>query len=85
MRLDALAPAGENRCVHIERTRDNVFTVVATGQELSALVGAARMSLDVMQQGAERPPRAAIEQLDGVLRDFDRALARLSGTAPAGS
>jgi hypothetical protein len=33
--------------MRVERVRDNVFTVTATGQELSALVAGARMALDV--------------------------------------
>jgi hypothetical protein len=32
--------------VHIEPSRENVFTVTATGQELSALVAGARMALE---------------------------------------
>jgi hypothetical protein len=70
--------------MHVERTRDNVFTVVATGQELSALVAGARMSLEAMQAAPQPPPAEATELLEGVLRDFDRARARLSDEPPAG-
>jgi hypothetical protein len=65
--------------VQIEQTRDNVFTVTATSQELSALVAAARMALDAMRAAPEPPPSEALEILDRVLADFDRARSRLSG------
>jgi hypothetical protein len=68
--------------MHVERTRENVFTVVATGQELSALVAGARMSLEAMLAAPEPPPAEAMELLERVLRDFDRARARLAGAEP---
>jgi hypothetical protein len=68
--------------MHVERTRENVFTVVATGQELSALVAGARMSLEVMQAGPQPPPAEATQLLEAVLRDFDRARARLAEADP---
>ena len=67
MAIDLLARATENGRVHIEHTRENVFTVVATGQELSALIAAGRMALDVMRAGSDRPPREATEHLERVL------------------
>jgi hypothetical protein len=68
--------------VRIEQTRANVFTVVATGQELAALVAGARMSLDVMRRAPQPPPAEAVETLERVLRDFDRARGRLGGDDP---
>jgi hypothetical protein len=65
--------------VRIERTRENVFTVVATSQELSALVAAARMALDAMRRAPQPPPPEAVELLDRVLADYDGARARLAG------
>jgi hypothetical protein len=65
--------------MRIEPTRDNVFTVVATSQELSALVAAARMALDAMRRAPQPPPREAVDLLERVLADYDRALARLGG------
>jgi hypothetical protein len=65
--------------MRVERTRENVFTVVATGPELSALIAAARMSLDVMHSAPEPVPGEAIELLERVLRDFDDARGRLAG------
>jgi hypothetical protein len=64
--------------MRVERTRDNVFTVEATSQELSALIAGARMSLDVMKSRPELAPSDAIEMLERVLEDFDRARERLS-------
>jgi hypothetical protein len=64
--------------MRIESTRDNVFTVTATSQELSALVAAARMALEAMRSAPEPPPPAAIETLERVLGDYDRARERLT-------
>ena len=54
----------------VERTRDNVFTVTATSQELSALVAAARMALDAMLDDPHAPVEA-IRLLERVLGDYD--------------
>jgi hypothetical protein len=70
--------------VRIERTRENVFTVVATAAELSALVAGARMSLDVMRSGPQPAPAEVVESLERVLSDFDRARARLASEDAAG-
>ena len=61
----------------VERTRENVFTVTATGSELSALVAGARLALDAMRASPDAPA-TAIELLARVLDDFDRARKRLS-------
>jgi hypothetical protein len=68
--------------MHVERTRENVFTVVATGQELSVLIAGARMSLEAMRTAPQQPPAEASELLERVLRDFDRARARLADHDP---
>jgi hypothetical protein len=73
-----------NGCVRIERSRENVFTVTATSQELSALVAGARMALEAMRAAPESPPPEAIEILDRVLRDFDLARERVAGGATGG-
>jgi hypothetical protein len=70
--------------MRIERSRENVFTVTATGQELSALVAGARMALAAMRTSPEPPPPEALETLERVLGEFDRARARLTGEPPAG-
>jgi hypothetical protein len=62
--------------VRVEQTRENVFTVEATSQELSALVAAARMSLEAMRGAPDPPPGPALDFLARVLDDFDRARAR---------
>ena len=69
--------------MRIERARENVLTVTATTQELSALVGAARMALEAMRSAPEPPPPAIIEALERVMSDFDRARERL-GEDPDG-
>jgi hypothetical protein len=63
--------------MRIEQTRENVFTVTATSQELSALVAAARMALEAMRAAPQPPPTEALEILERVLGDFDRARERL--------
>jgi hypothetical protein len=70
--------------VRIEQTRDNVFTVVATSQELAALVAAARMALEAMRAAPQPPPAEAVETLERVLGDYDRARSRLIADGPAG-
>jgi hypothetical protein len=62
--------------MRIERARENVFTVTATSQELSALVAAARMAFEAMRSAPEPPPRAVLDALERVLSDFDRARSR---------
>ena len=63
--------------MRIERARENVFTVTATSQELSALVAAARMAFEAMSSAPEPPPAVVLDALEGVLSDFDRARNRL--------
>ena len=82
----APSPAGavrQNRGVRVERNRENVFTVTATGQELSALVAGARLALDAMRASADAPA-TAIELLGRVLDDFDRSRERLAEPPPNG-
>jgi hypothetical protein len=73
-----------NVFVRIERSRENVFTVTATSQELSALVAGARMALEAMRAAPEPPPQEAVEILERALRDFDSARTRLGGGPPSG-
>jgi hypothetical protein len=67
----------------MERIRENVFTVTATGQELSALLAGARLALDAMRASPDAPA-TAIELLARVLDDFDRARERLQKAPPPG-
>jgi hypothetical protein len=62
--------------VKLERVRPNVFTVTLASQELSALVAAARMAMEVMEHDLNAPPEAR-ELLARVLRDYDAARERL--------
>jgi cob(I)alamin adenosyltransferase len=62
--------------VKLERTRDNVFELTGTAQELSALVGAARMSLEAMEQD-DRAPTELVDLLRRILREYDASLERL--------
>ena len=64
--------------MRVEHTRANVFTLVATSQEISALVAAARMSLDIMRSSPDQAPREAVETLERVLQDFDDARSRMT-------
>jgi hypothetical protein len=59
--------------VKVEQTRPNVFTLTATSHELSALIAAARITLDAMRDDPAAPP-ALIESLERILRDYDAAL-----------
>ena len=69
--------------MRVERPRENVFTVTATGQELSALIAGARLALDVMRASPDAPA-TAVELLEHVLDDFDRARGRLASPPPDG-
>jgi hypothetical protein len=69
--------------MRVERTRENIFTLTATGQELSALIAGARLALDAMRASPDAPA-SAIELLEHVLDDFDRARERLSEPPPDG-
>jgi ABC-type transporter Mla subunit MlaD len=69
--------------VRVERARENVFTVTATGQELSALVAGARLALEAMR-ASDEAPASATDLLGRVLDDFDRARERLAQPPPNG-
>ena len=63
----------------LDQIRPNVFTLRATSQELSALVAAARMALELMR-GDPGAPAETLELLTRVLNDYDRALVRQKET-----
>jgi hypothetical protein len=81
--LATLVRRVENVGVRVQRTRDNVFQLSATAQELSALIAGARLALDVMRS-APAPSASAIELLERVLGDFDRSRERLFDPPPGG-
>ena len=60
----------------LEQIRENVFTLTLASQELSALVAAGRMALDVMEHDPDAPPEARA-LLTRVLSDYDTARTRL--------
>ena len=66
--------------MRIERSRENVFTLTATSQELSALIAAARMALDALRSAPEPPPAEAVDTLERVLHDYDLARERLGSS-----
>ena len=84
MKTQAGGGTRHNVPVHIERSRENVFMVTATSQELSALVAGARMALEAMRSAPEPPPPEAVEILERVLREFDAARERLTAVPPDG-
>jgi hypothetical protein len=65
----------EGASLKLDQIRPNVFTLRATSEELSALVAAARMALDLMRSDPGAPAET-LELLTRVLGDYDRALAR---------
>jgi hypothetical protein len=64
-----------SRPVKVDRPRPNVYSLTGTSQELGALVAAARMVLDILRTDPNAP-KDAIPHLEGVLADWDAALAR---------
>lgn len=70
--------------MRIDQSRENVFTVTATSQELAALVAGARMALEAMRSAPEPPPPSAVEVLERVLREFDAARERFTAAPPDG-
>lgn len=67
--------------MRVTRTRANAVTLVATSQELSALVSGARMALALMRAdpGAPAEARDLVTLLARVLDDYDRARERPPG------
>jgi hypothetical protein len=68
--------------MHLERKRENVLTLTATSQELSALIAAARMAYGAMRSDADAVSEEAIETVGAVLRDYDRAREKLNKPTP---
>jgi len=65
--------------VKLEQVRPNVFRLTGTSIEVSVLVAAARMALDVMRQDPNAPPET-VELVERVLTDYDAARDGLEGT-----
>jgi hypothetical protein len=64
--------------MRVEQQRANVFTLTLTGQELSLLIAAGRMSLDAMR--TEGAPAETMAPLARVLADYDTAMRRDRGS-----
>lgn len=66
--------------MRVTRTRANIVTVVATSQELSALVSGARLALGVLEADPAAPEEARrlAVVLARVLSDYDTARERLT-------
>lgn len=64
--------------MRVTRIRPNAVTLVATSQELSALVSGARMALGLITADADAPPEARdlAGLLAAVLADYDAGVAR---------
>lgn len=71
--------------MRIQHARENVLTITVTTEELSALVGAARMALEAMRSAPEAPPPGVLALLERVMSDFDRARERLGEEPQRGS
>jgi hypothetical protein len=64
--------------MHIEAVRPNVLELRLTTTELGALVAAARMALDALRAAPPGSvPADAVDTLERVLADYDRASERL--------
>jgi hypothetical protein len=63
--------------VKLARARPNVQTLTLTSQELATLMAAARIALDALRADPHAPS-TAVELLERILRDYDRAVARLN-------
>jgi hypothetical protein len=63
----------------LEQIRPNVFQLTATSTELSAMVAAARMALDVMREDPNAPAKT-VALVESVLLDYDTARDRLDRT-----
>lgn len=74
-RQQKTAAESKGASLKLDQIRPNVFALKATSQELSALVAAARMALDLMRSDP-RAPAETLALLTRVLGDYDRALAR---------
>lgn len=59
----------------VEHLRPNVYRLTLTAPELSALVGAARLTYETLR-AERRAPAEAIELLGRVLREYDAGIAR---------
>jgi len=67
--------------VRVERKGFAAFELSVSAVELSSLVAAVRVALDVLGANEQTPPEA-VATLQALLRDYERAAARLAKSAP---
>ena len=65
--------------MEVQRGADNLFTVTATGAELSALVAGARMALGLMRRSPDQVPPEVADRLEAIIADYQSAADRLAG------
>lgn len=62
----------------LERVREGVVGLTATVHEFAVLVGAARMTLDILRVESATASASSIAALEAVLNDVDRLQGGLS-------
>ena len=66
--------------MRVERSGDTAFQLTVTTVELSSLIAAVRIAADVLAANEQTPPEATA-MLVALLRDYERAAARLARPA----
>ena len=65
----------------VERTGHSAFELRVSAVELSSLIAAVRVAVDVLEANEQTPPEA-VATLTALLRDYERAAVRLAKPAP---
>ena len=68
--------------MRVDRAREDMFTLTATGDDLLTLVAGARLGVDALRAAPDPSSAEALDELERVLAEFDRARARLEGEQP---
>jgi hypothetical protein len=63
--------------MQLTRPRPTALTLTLTRQELAALFAAARLAVDALRAD-EQAPQEAVEALERIIDDYERALRRLN-------
>ena len=67
--------------MRVERRGYAAFELSVSAVELSSLVAAVRVAVEVLEANEQTPPEA-VATLKALLRDYERAAARLAKPAP---
>jgi hypothetical protein len=67
--------------VRVERTGRSAFELRVSAVELSSLIAAVRVAVDVLEANEQTPPEA-VATLNALLRDYEQAAARLTKPVP---